>query len=58
MQIEISEQKLRLLGETIRRDTGGFTSEQVRAFLVIYGEELQETIENAVKQFLKKKLER
>lgn len=51
-----SIQRLRLLAANIRKNRDGFTSEQVVAFLSLYGEELRDEIDNAVRVFLEEKL--
>jgi len=56
LEIQIGLPTLRRIAETIRRDDGGFTTEQVRAFLLLYDEELKQAINNTVKDFLRKKL--
>lgn len=47
---------LRLLGASIRKNRGGFTSTQVRAFLDLYGEEIVDRMDKAVRDFLQEKL--
>ena len=48
--------RIRLLATALRRDKGGFSTEQARAFLLLYGEELQDAIDKTVREFLKEKV--
>lgn len=47
---------LRLIADKIRRNKGGFSSEQVKAFLLLYEEELLDKVRAAVCAFLEEKL--
>jgi hypothetical protein len=48
--------RLRLLAASIRRTKGGFTSAQVRAFLLLYGDDLQAALDQTVRDFLTEKV--
>lgn len=48
--------RLRQMAATIRKNNGGFTSEQVEAFLSLYGEALKDALDTTVKKFLQEKL--
>lgn len=54
-QIEVSVERLRLLGSKIRKDSE-FTSEDAKAFLQLYGEQLKSKMEQTLKDFLQEKL--
>jgi hypothetical protein len=56
VQAEFDINTLRLIASEIRRDKGEFSSEQVKAFLLLYDEELRDRISTAVRAFLKEKL--
>jgi hypothetical protein len=51
--VVLSPSALRGIGKTIRKN---FTSEEVRAFLVLYREQLENAMYEAAKDFLKTKL--
>lgn len=56
IDLEFSIQKLRLMGEVIRKDTGGFTTEQVRAFLILYRDDIEALVTKTIRDFLRRKL--
>ncbi len=56
IRINFSEDKLRLMAATIRKHRGGFSSEQTTAFLTLYGEELRDYLNQAVRDFIQKKV--
>lgn len=53
--VSFSSDRLRLLGRLVRKDSG-FSLEQAQAFLTLYGPELREVMESAVRDFVKKKV--
>ena len=58
VRIDYSVSRLREIGKNVRKAKGDgeFTSDQVRAFLMLHGKELQDKLDNAVREFLKEKL--
>ncbi len=53
--VSFTSARIHRLGYEMRRDSG-FTSEQAKAFLVLYGTELRHTLEEAAKNFIRKKV--
>src|SRR5271156_374595 len=55
VRVEYNSNRLRLLGKLIRNAKGEseFTSEQVQAFLLIHGKELNDRLDATVRDFLK-----
>jgi hypothetical protein len=56
VRAEFDISALRLIADQIRRNKGGFSSEQVKAFLLLYDEELHDRVKAAVRKFLEDKL--
>jgi hypothetical protein len=55
LAISVTINKIRLLGATIRK-AEGFTSEQAKAFITLYGSELNDRLEKSVREFLAEKI--
>lgn len=57
IQLNYSLDKLRQLASKVRKDKGGeFSTEQVQAFLSLFGEDLEERLNQTVREFLQEKL--
>jgi hypothetical protein len=56
VRVEFSIDRLRGLGAIARKNKGGFTSEQVKAFLALYDEELNDLLNQTVRKFVEEKL--
>lgn len=57
VRVQYNVERLRLLSTAVRKSKGeNFTSEQVHAFLLLHGQELQDALDKAVWHFLQAKL--
>lgn len=54
LTIELSVERLRVLGKLTRKEE--FTTEEAKAFLLLYREALESEINETIRVFLKKKL--
>jgi hypothetical protein len=54
LRVEMSHGQIRELGKTVRKD--GFTSMEVQAFITLYQRELDELLNQTVREFIIKKV--
>jgi hypothetical protein len=54
--VVVHSEKIRNLGQEIRKSKGGFTTVQAEAFLELYGDELETYLEKTVKDFVRGKI--
>ena len=57
IHVSYSLDKLRQLASKVRKEKGGeFSTEQVKAFLSLFGEDLEDRLNQTVREFLQEKL--
>lgn len=58
IEVKYDVNRVRLLGRLVRKQkgVGEFSSEEARAFILLYGKELQDRLDQTVRQFLEEKL--
>lgn len=56
VNITFTPERIRQIATKVRKDAGGFTTEQAQAFLDIYSTQLKDRLETTATEFITRKL--